>query len=750
MPQQRAPEAIGLIPVTPVYGYGDQSQTPGALPRGVFPSVNDGQGPSWARASNVFITGHSYSAYNANPFTDLNTGQLTHPRGQWSQVFPELLGLSEEERYLYAPVPAVAAGSDATTIIGVVPEGSMVESIAYIPNAAVTGANTNSRTLQVMATGILGPGTLANLPLVAGVNLVSPVDVGAAGASHTFNLIAAPNQVVASTAFAFRDQNGAYISLGPSDQITIGNGVYLAGAVLFWKSLHVGTGLADPGGLVVVRLGGRIRNCAVSGSTAIGSGVYAGGFACCRTFRPLPQYISGEVNVSATAAQNAVSITVDALTLPLSNGFNLRFVTPTGAIVTTQLTAGAAVNATSLSVTALPAQVPIGSQGAVTPPFDTNIPDKVWCILQGINDASLSPLEVSGWREAMRYMIAQGLCPYVTHSRRSNHQYTNGTNGAWAALAPAKPGNVPQVTANLSGSSIFTASGALNPASLPSFTFTVAPDMMDGDAIDLFFYALVGTGHGARGTISVDGVPWATFDTSGVATIAGSSALGIRSMTATTSNGANTLVQSAGSTFQDPADIGRYVTGPGVAPNTVIASITDATHAVLSQNAGAAAGSGAVQLIPFIGMVKRLTGIQPGVGHFVTLTVTGIDATDGTAALVYAEYGIEARNPRSPILVFNVPRIPSKAFASDAAVGQLNAELLNVLQGTASAPGIGSTEPQMPASVVLVDIDNLLGGDQTFFTADGVHPNSRGHGIIANAAYDALRTSFSTRTLAAR
>jgi len=118
-------------------------------------------------------------------------------------------------------VAAVAAGSDLETKIGEAPFAGHITRVAYIPASTLTGANTDSRTGQLFNRGTGGAGTTkaAELAFVSGVN--APAD---------------------------DDKAITIITAASAD-------VVAAGDVLEWKSLHVGgTGLADPGGEVIVEI----------------------------------------------------------------------------------------------------------------------------------------------------------------------------------------------------------------------------------------------------------------------------------------------------------------------------------------------------------------------------------------------------------------------------------------------------------------------------------------------------------------
>lgn len=116
---------------------------------------------------------------------------------------------------------SVAAGSDLETKLGEAPFAGTVTRVVYLPASTITGANTDSRTLQLFNRGSDGSGTtkVAELAMISGVNATADDD------KAITVITAASANVVA------------------------------AGDVLEWKSLHVGsTGLADPGGLVIVEI----------------------------------------------------------------------------------------------------------------------------------------------------------------------------------------------------------------------------------------------------------------------------------------------------------------------------------------------------------------------------------------------------------------------------------------------------------------------------------------------------------------
>ena len=131
-------------------------------------------------------------------------------------------------RDFFAVLQAVAAGADLETVVCVAPFAGTVTAVTYIADTALTGANTDSRTLSLINKGQAGSGTAS----VAAKAFTAGVDAAA------FDETA--------------------ITLDTTDAMS--DGVYekrvvAAGDVLAFKSLHVGsTGLADPGGVVKVTI----------------------------------------------------------------------------------------------------------------------------------------------------------------------------------------------------------------------------------------------------------------------------------------------------------------------------------------------------------------------------------------------------------------------------------------------------------------------------------------------------------------
>lgn len=115
----------------------------------------------------------------------------------------------------------VAATADLETKICEAPFAGHITRVAYVPASGITGANTDSRTLQLFNRGGAGSGTTkaAELAMTSGVNATAD------DAKELTPITASDADVVAE------------------------------GDIIEWKSLHVGSsGLADPGGLVIVEI----------------------------------------------------------------------------------------------------------------------------------------------------------------------------------------------------------------------------------------------------------------------------------------------------------------------------------------------------------------------------------------------------------------------------------------------------------------------------------------------------------------
>jgi hypothetical protein len=122
-------------------------------------------------------------------------------------------------RPIEADVPAVStAGNSDDTVLAHAPFAGTVTAVEYVPESAITGAATNNRTVSLVNKGQAGSGTT----VIATLNFASGVNAAA------------------------NDQKTIPLSGTAADLVVA------EGDVLQWRSVAVGTGIADPGGLVRV------------------------------------------------------------------------------------------------------------------------------------------------------------------------------------------------------------------------------------------------------------------------------------------------------------------------------------------------------------------------------------------------------------------------------------------------------------------------------------------------------------------
>ncbi|GGM75549.1 hypothetical protein GCM10012275_52810 [Longimycelium tulufanense] len=127
-------------------------------------------------------------------------------------------------RVIEQDVPAVAtAGNNEDTVIGQAPFDCTVTAVQYVPEAAITGAATNHRSVELVNKGADGTGTTS----------------------------------VASLAFDDGVNASAYDERAITLSGTAANLDLTAGDTLQWRSLAVGTGITDPGGVVRVTVSRR-------------------------------------------------------------------------------------------------------------------------------------------------------------------------------------------------------------------------------------------------------------------------------------------------------------------------------------------------------------------------------------------------------------------------------------------------------------------------------------------------------------
>jgi hypothetical protein len=124
------------------------------------------------------------------------------------------------QNYTATAAAVGTAGNDQNNEVAVAEYNGTVSSVTYTPDATITGAATNNRTFNLVNKGQAGSGTT----VVATLNMAS-------GTNATRG-----------------DETAITLSA------TAANLVVAAGDVLEWQSVHIGTGIVDPGGLVKVNI----------------------------------------------------------------------------------------------------------------------------------------------------------------------------------------------------------------------------------------------------------------------------------------------------------------------------------------------------------------------------------------------------------------------------------------------------------------------------------------------------------------
>jgi len=722
-------------------------------------SVNYGISPG-----RLLIYGHSYANGTNDAFeTGSGIGTSTVTR-QWTGLLRNALGFGmESTSTISALIPALATASSASYVVGVLPEEAFIEYVGFLPNGNVTGANTNYRryTVANIPYWLGGSFEISNSNLTSGINIYTNNMVTMMsffGVQSGFQGFGVPTPQI-----AFRNSSNAYSMTG-----SISPGL----SIINWSSTAVGTGLADPGGIVYVRYSTRYRNQAVNGSRVSWSGVYHGGWASAFAFRPRSQSYSpafnsayvgvpGEVNVTATAAAAATTISCDPLATAIGSGTTILFSVGNTTTASATLSANAAAGATSLTVSALAAQIPIGSTGLpkqTSGGYDTLTSNGFAILNWGINDAGDATYDINAYAEAIRAVIANVSCAYVSGATQANIQYAagNGAGATWAThTQPAggqfwNPATMGTSATNVTGS-VKMFSGAVG-ATAPTITIQIPPSF-EGGTVDLFFLALNGANNGGAATITVDGAN----PPSGACTINTNNASATGNVLTNTCSISGTTLTATSGAFANPGDLGKFITGTGITAGTYISTFSGepltptAAPTVATMSASGTTGTGiTVTKLGFTPMVKRLTNLAAG-SHTITITLTSMGAGSVPRFFFYG-YGIEPSNTlvpdlSVPVAVMNTARITNTSMYPQGATTNTNAAALNtrlsaIIAGTATSAQSGnSTEPALNTQAFVVDIDSAINQNSVNFSNDGLHLNSRGNAILANLV---LTTMLST------
>lgn len=696
--------------------------------------------------SRMIVAGHSFvtDSFGEGPYAGAYAWSTHSPGGSGAR-FPMLvanaLGIDMSNRYIQVSVPPVAAGT-TTNFVCHVPEDGILEGVWFLPATTLNGANTNTRRYAVVTSRNGASVIVAALQLNLGINVTSVtsrgfLDIGRAAAD------------VAGLAF----QNVSNVLLAVNGAMNALSAPAAGDAplpsYLLWQSATVGTGLADPGGEVIMRWGGNFRNLAVSGSRLIRSGVYAGGWAAMLLGRPHRKIYGPEVNATPGEAGGATALRCDELEMPIPSGWKI---TMSGGVIATTTSATSA-GATTIAVSALSGAVAAGEQGHARAPFANGYrtlePFGLHLFGWGRNDVNGST-EETGWKESMRAAIALACSPYLQPADRANivRVAGNGAAAAWAAYtAPAAGQWIVPWTAQGKGVARFTGAVGGTP---PTLTIKLGP-AYDGAPVDLFFLGQAGVSKGAAATITAS----SAFNGGLACTVNTTSACTLENLTtglAGTVSGTTTLTLSSG-TFDPNADVGKAIkatAGTGtIAKGTKIASIASATVATLD-TAGTNGTVTAGELAGYVPLVKRLVGLTPGVTT-ITITLTGIDTTDASAELIFAGYGIES-TPATPVHVVGICNAPAD-LAGATRLALLNTYTQAVIAGTATNPNGGnSLEPALPTTVKFDATDAAMGAGLVAanFLGDGVHLSHTGNMIHAKIIYDSVRTNHTFEQMMAR
>ena len=696
-------------------------------------------------SSRLVDWGHSWVAPPTYPYASSDVG-VRPPLGyegaypwngeQWPWALRDALGVGTGLQFTRTyQVPAVAAATDTTTFLDYMPEDGTIEAVFYVPNGAATGNNTNYRTVQFQTQNYFIATPLGGVKFLSGTNMVQGTAI---------TLFSINNNTGVNNGTTTLQTNGIYFTAMRGQT----SSALMIPQELYWSSTHTSSGLADPGGTVIVRFGTRYRNYAVPGSTLLGQGTIANaGWLSTLSFQPISRPNAVEVNTTSSSASTTTTIACTALKRPLQSGMVVNFA---GGLSAT-LTADANFGATSITVSALASTIAANLQGHAITQYgsgggtgETLSPSGVHTWTHGVNDANAATQDVSAWAETVRSCIARCSCPMWNWPNFGNFAYVNG-GGTWGTLPKPGAGLPLDIDDyNLYGVGFKYWTGTVSGS--PSVTISIGPEF-EGGVVDLTVLAIAGSNLGVAGTVTVDGATppqgSVTLNTSGVST----TTLATRTDVATSAT-ASTTVTGVSTNFTS-ADIGKVfiptgtVTG-SVPAGTVITAVASTTSITLSNSVTFTATTCSVN--GYFPMTKRLTGLAAG-AHTVTLTITGKDSAN--SALILYGLGLESVNPTTPVLWCNIARVPSQTSTQKTNAAALNTASAAVIAGTASALSGNTAEPAFGNNVQYVDVDTLFGQNGAYFL-DGLHLNSRGHRLIARTLFSVIRNNFTPDQLMAR
>lgn len=712
-----------------------------------------GYSPPIPDSSRLIDYGHSWVAPSTYPYSGTNIGMGVLPSDgeQWPNALKDALGIGSSggtytKTYI---VPARAAGAATVfQLLDNMPSSGTIEGVWYIPAATQAGAATNTRGVGLyVGNWFAGTSPFSEYIFYGGSTLTSnqPFSI------FNINSAQSTNGNTSGTVSAITG-SPYFESLRYNN-----NGASPIPQELYWKSTLIGTGgsFADPGGVVVIRYGTRYRNFGVAASNLLKYSVFTGRFGSWWTpfsYAPISRPGAPEVNVtSAGAALNATSVPCSPLEFAVVSGSVVYF----AGGVTATLTAAGLFGATSLTVSALPAAIPGNSQGhcpqtsiGFNGSYDSLSPSGINVWTHGVNDADDTNQDVNAWTETSRSVIARNMCSAWYNPYLGNWATVNG-GGTWAAVSPPTSGVLPfQPDAyNGSGTAMSMWTGTVSGS--PKVTISIGP-AFEGGIVDLFVLGAAGTSLGVAGAITVDGTTppqgTVTVNTSAVST----SALLVKTVTGTITAAASATVTGSGTNFA-ASDVGcLLIPASGTYPaGLIITAVASATSITVSSAITVTAV--ACTTNSWTPMVKRITGLSSG-AHTVTLTITGSDSVANSVLMVYG-LGIETLNPPTPVLWCNIPRCPSQNSTQKSNSVALNTASAAMIAGTATPLTGNTAEPALGNNVQLVDIDSLFGGASpivSYFMADGLHPNSKGHRLMARTLFSVMQSRFTPDQLISR
>lgn len=776
--------------------------------------------------SKMIIAGHSYNmivqnvigaGYNPNGFFT-NGGSLVD-RGQWPCMIQDIFGIGSDRKYIAVSLQQTGATADYEVDVPV-GEDCWVEAASYFPNAAIaTGGAAASRQWTIA----VPTGPSSGAWQTVGIVTQTTGDLGAAARSAgvempILDICEVTTNVLGNQANqAFRSSSAASTNF---TQFTTNHTIVPGGQAIQIKSTHLGaTGRADPGGVMVIRVGGRFRNYSVGGASHVQSGIYRGGWATSMNpvWNPravLPQNSAPPINLTAkfpstqatvagtintTPSTVTVSSTADfaasgtfslwtnggAVTVTYTGGggggttftgctiaagsqtyaignqacgvtasfeavifgsLGGFLIAPNGTVASA--TAFISFGATSISTAATsPAQggdhgsVAIGQQAqfiaqAPTLGWETPTGHGLAILLTGINDCgSTAGFDIIGLREAYRAWAAFHACSGfysvnpITGNFGANVVTTNGT-GTWAQrIAPAFGQH---------GGGVLSFTGTPNASS--KIVISLGPGFRGGP-IDLFFLAWAGTNDGGTASITVDGATppqgAVTVCTTGACPTASSNIL-----TGTVTSGGGPFA-FGGFSGGSRDFVGMKMKGTPFTNGSIVTAGDGTTTGYTSTPACAATGGAACTAYGLVPMVKRLTGVPAG-AHTIEITVTGMFSTAGDAEFMFYGYGLEPTTTLlNPVVLCNVPQILGTYFGfnPNPNAQTLNTEIPKIINGTATAVAGNTTEPALSAFTVMADLDAAINQGAALFSNDGLHPNTLGHAVIADAILSKIKAT---------